>query len=72
MRGSGVIRSQVVLIAIGINWEGHRQVLAVELDNRESQSSWKAFLLGLKKRGLSGVEFAASDDHAGLKKRIGL
>ncbi len=31
VRESGVIRSQAVLIAIGINWEGHRQVLAVEL-----------------------------------------
>ncbi|KIG05175.1 IS256 family transposase [Caballeronia concitans] len=71
VRESGVIRSQAVLIAIGINWEGHRQVLAVELANRESQSSWKEFLLGLKKRGLSGVEFVASDDHAGLKKAIG-
>lgn len=71
VRESGVIRSQAVLIAIGINWEGHRQVLAVELANRESQSSWKDFLLALKKRGLSGVEFVASDDHAGLKKAIG-
>ncbi|MGU2420472.1 IS256 family transposase [Burkholderia cenocepacia] len=71
VRESGVIRSQAVLIAIGINWEGHRQVLAVELANRESHSSWKEFLLGLKKRGLSGVEFVASDDHAGLKKAIG-
>ena len=70
VRESGVIRSQAVLIAIGINWEGHRQVLAVELANRASQSSWKEFLLGLKKRGLSGVEFVASDDHAGLKKAI--
>jgi transposase-like protein len=71
VRESGVIRSQAVLIAIGINWTGHRQVLAVELANRESQSSWKEFLPGLKKRGLSGVQFVASDDHAGLKKAIG-
>jgi putative transposase len=71
VRESGVIRSQAVLIAIGVNWEGHRQVLAVELANRESLSSWKEFLLGLKKRGLSGVEFVASDDHAGFRKAIG-
>ena len=38
--------------------------------NRESQSSWKDFLLRLKRRGLSGVEFVVSDDHAGLKKAI--
>jgi transposase-like protein len=70
VRESGVIRSLAVLVAIGINWEGQRQVLAVETANRESQSTWKDFLLGLKKRGLSGVEFVVSDDHAGLKKAI--
>lgn len=71
VREDGVIRSQAVLVAIGINWEGQRQVLAVELASRESGSSWKDFLLGLKQRGLSGVEFVVSDDHAGLKRAIG-
>lgn len=70
VREAGVIAHQAVLIAIGINWEGQRQVLAVEMANRESQSSWKEFLLRLKERGLSGVEFVVSDDHAGLKKAI--
>ena len=69
-RLDGGARSLAVLVAIGINWEGQRQVLAVETANRESQSTWKDFLLGLKKRGLSGVEFVVSDDHAGLKKAI--
>lgn len=70
VRENGVIGSQAVQIALGIDWEGRRQVLAVELANRESRSSWKEFLLGLKERGLSGVEFVVSDDHAGLKKAI--
>jgi putative transposase len=70
VREDGVIQSQAVLVAIGINWEGRRQVLAVELANRESQSSWRDFLLGLKQRGLTGVEFVVSDDHAGLRKAI--
>lgn len=70
VRDAGVIAHRAVLIAIGINWEGQRQVLAVELANRESQSSWKEFLTRLKERGLSGVEFVVSDDHAGLKKAI--
>ncbi len=70
VRDGGVITHQAVLVAIGINWEGKRQVLAVEMANRESQSSWKDFLLRLKERGLSGVEFVVSDDHAGLKKAI--
>ena len=59
-----------MLLAIGINWEGQRQILGVELANRESQTSWRDFLLGLKQRGLRGVELAVSDDHAGLRKAI--
>ena len=70
VRENGVINAQAVLIALGIDWEGRRQVLAVELANRESRSSWKDFLLGLKERGLSGVEFVVSDDHAGLKAAL--
>jgi len=70
VREDGVIQSQAVLVALGINWEGHRQVLGVELANRESQSSWREFLVALKQRGLNGVEFVVSDDHAGLKKAI--
>ena len=70
VREAGVITSQAVLIAIGIDWDGRRQVLAVELANRESRSSWRDFLLGLKARGLSGVEFVAADDHAGLRAAL--
>jgi transposase-like protein len=70
IREAGVIASQAVLVAIGVDWDGRRQVLAVDLANRESRSSWKDFLLGLKARGLSGVEFVVSDDHPGLKAAI--
>ncbi len=42
----------------------------VELANRESASPWKDFLLALKARGLHGVEFVVSDDHAGWKLTI--
>jgi len=70
IRQDGVITSQAVQVAIGINWEGRRCVLAVELANRESASSWKEFLLGLKQRGLRGVVCVISDDHAGLRKSI--
>lgn len=70
VRDAGVITHQAVLVAIGISWDGKRQILAVEMANRESQSSWKEFLLRLKERGLSGVEFVVSDQHAGLKKAI--
>jgi putative transposase len=70
VRENGAIRKQAVLIAIGINWEGRRCVLGVDLANRESASSWKEFLLALKQRGLRGVEFVVSDDHDGLKRSI--
>src|ERR1700755_3574290 len=70
VREGGVIASQAVLVAIGIDWGGRRQVLAVDLANRESRSSWKEFLLALKGRGLHGVEFVVSDDHSGLKAAI--
>jgi putative transposase len=70
VRETAVIRSRAVLVAIGIDWEGRRQVLGVEMANRESSTSWKEFLLGLKRRGLRGVIFAVSDDHPGLKRAI--
>jgi putative transposase len=64
------VRSQAVLIAIGIDWEGRRNILAVELADRESLSSWKDLLVGLRQRSLHGVEFVVSDDHAGLRRAI--
>ena len=70
VREDGVIQSRAVLVALGITWEGRRQILGVELANRESRSSWKEFLVGLKARGLRGVELVISDDHEGLKKAI--
>ena len=65
-----MIASQAVLIAVAVDGEGRRQVLAVDLANRESRSSWRDFLLNLKQRGLHGVEFVVSDDHPGLKAAI--
>jgi putative transposase len=70
VREDGAVRSHAVLIAIGIDWEGRRNVLAVELANRESTSSWKELLMSLRDRGLRGVQLAISDDHAGLKRAI--
>lgn len=70
VREGGVIVSRAILVALGIDWEGRRQVLAVEYANRESQSSWKDFLLQLKDRGLHDVLFVVSDDHPGLKAAI--
>ena len=70
VREDGVIRSRAVLVAIGIDWEGRRRILGVELAHRESITSWREFLLGLKARGLRGVRLAVSDDHQGLKRAV--
>jgi putative transposase len=70
VREGGVVMSQAVLIAIGIDWDGRRQILGVDMANRESGSSWKEFLLRLRTRGLHGVEFVVADDHAGLRAAI--
>lgn len=70
VREEGTVRSQAVLVAIGINWEGRRNILAVELASRESASSWKELLMSLRQRSLHGVEFVVSDDHAGLRRAI--
>ena len=70
VREAGVVTSQAVLIAIGVDWDGRRQILAVDMANRESSTSWKDFLLSLRERGLHGVEFVVADDHAGLRAAI--
>jgi putative transposase len=70
VRENGVVRSRAVLVAIGIDWHGRRRVIGVELANRESATSWKEFLIGLKERGLRGVRFVVSDQHEGLKRAV--
>ena len=65
-----MIISQAVLIAVAVDGEGRRQILGVDLANRESRTSWRDFLLALNARGLFGVQFAVSDDHEGLKQAI--
>src|SRR5258708_37083749 len=55
VREAGVITSQPVLLATGIDWDGRRQILAGELPHRQTRSSWREFLLGLQARRLHGV-----------------
>lgn len=70
IRDDEIIASQAVLIAIGVEWESWRQVLAVELASRESQSSLREFFGRPEGPGLHGVEFVVSDDPSGLKRRF--
>jgi transposase-like protein len=70
VREDGVVRSRAVLVAIGIDWQGRRRIIGVELAGRESATSWKEFLLGLKERGLRGVRYVVSDQHEGLRRAV--
>ena len=67
---AGAVRTRAVQLAVGIDTEGHRHMLAVEAADRESENSWETFLIGLKERGLTGVQYVVSDSHAGLKRAI--
>jgi transposase-like protein len=67
VRHDGAVRSLAVLLAIGINLEGRREVLGVSVSLSEAEVHWREFLQDLLARGLSGVELVISDDHPGLK-----
>lgn len=58
------------LIATGVNADGHREILGIDVASSEDGAGWLAFLRGLVARGLSGVQLAISDDHAGLVNAI--
>lgn len=62
--------SRALLIAIGFNEEGQREVLGMMVGDSESEQSWKEFFSWLKSRDLRGVDFIISDSHAGLVKSI--
>ncbi len=64
------VRSRSVLLAIGVNQEGYREVLGLQIGDSESEKSWSDFFIWLKERGLNGVDFVTSDEHKGLKKAI--
>jgi len=56
------------LIATGVNADGHREILGVDVTSSEDGAGWLAFLRGLVARGLTGVALVTSDDHAGLPR----
>lgn len=71
IREEGRVRQCALLIACGIDEAGYRHVLGFALGDKESEASWSEFFASLKARGLTGVEFVISDDHAGLVKAVG-
>lgn len=66
VREAGQVRDAAVLVATGITPAGERQVLGVSVSLSEHEMHWKAFLKGLKDRGMYGVQLVISDDHSGL------
>jgi transposase-like protein len=67
VRQNGKVDDAAVLIAIGVDERGKRQVLGVSVALSEHEVHWREFLTSLQRRGLSGVRLLISDDHAGLK-----
>ncbi|MGI6120737.1 MAG: IS256 family transposase [Saccharofermentanales bacterium] len=67
-REAGAIRSKAILIAVGVNEEGHREIIGFMVGDGESYDAWRDFFGSLKMRGLSRVDLTTSDDHKGLVK----
>ena len=71
VRIDGRVRSRAVFVAIGVNENGEREVLGVDIAKKEMASSWRRFLSVLvNERGLRGVQCVMSDAHEGLRAAI--
>ena len=62
--------SQCLMVAIGVNTEGHREVIGVDVKSSEATVNWTEFFESLSKRGLKGVKTFTSDAHPGLKNAL--
>jgi transposase-like protein len=67
VREAGRIVSMAVIVAVGVNTDGRREVLGVTTGASEAEPFWKAFLRSLADRGLRGVKLVVADDHKGLR-----
>src|SRR5215213_7603812 len=70
VREGGRVRNVAVLVATGVNADGHREVLGVQVSTGETGAGWLGFFRDLVARGLSGVALVTSDAHAGLVEAI--
>ena len=68
---AGEVRNVSVLVAVGVNTEGYREILGVAEGAKEDKPSWAGFLRHLKERGLKGVELITSDKCLGLIESLG-
>jgi len=68
VRHHGSVIDMAVLLACGVNKNGHREILGASASLSEAEVHWRSFLEHLQSRGLKGVQLITSDDHIGLKK----
>jgi transposase-like protein len=62
--------SRAVVVAMGVNADGRRELLGLKVGDSESEGFWTEFIASLKERGLTGVKLVISDAHGGLTKAI--
>ncbi|WP_409046910.1 IS256 family transposase [Microbacterium sp. HA-8] len=70
VREGGRVINAVVLVATGVNGDGHREVLGLRVATSETGAAWNSFFADLVARGLGGVRLVTSDAHAGLVEAI--
>ena len=70
VRVNGAVVSQAVLVAVGINGQGGREILDWRVDDSESESTWSDLFRSLKDRGLNGLRMVTSDAHKGIRAAI--
>jgi putative transposase len=70
VREAGRIVSKAVIIAIGVNTDGVREVLGIAIGPSEAEPFWTSFLRSLTRRGLRGVKLVISDAHVGIKAAV--
>ena len=70
VREQGRVVNAVVLVATGVNGDGHREVLGVKVATSETREAWNVFFADLVARGLAGVKLVTSDAHRGLVEAI--
>jgi putative transposase len=70
VRRAGRIVSVAVIIAVGVNDDGRREILGMTVGASEAETFWTEFLRSLARRGLRGVKLAISDAHEGLKAAV--
>jgi transposase-like protein len=67
VRQAGSVRDAAILMASGVKRDGKRSFLGISVSLSEAETHWRAFLEGLVRRGLHGVQLIISDDHVGMK-----